>query len=173
VPEALIEDRVEAFALDRPRNGPASTALVQGREQVADALGDDLASVVLLAGHLLELRLDQALRPEGLTARQLRALRYIAVTPHVTRGELAAVLCTSRQAAGGIAQRLHAIRLIDKTGAGPGLPVAFEVTELGRQCLLRARAVVADTERAVTAQLSTSTLESFTRLLRELIVAAK
>jgi DNA-binding MarR family transcriptional regulator len=119
------------------------------------------------------LRLDQALRPEGLTARQLRALRYIAMTPDVTRVELSAALCTSRQAAGGIAQRLQANRLVDRDGAGPGLPVSFRITEPGRRCLSRARAIVVETERAVTAQLSTANLESFTALLHELIVAVK
>lgn len=134
---------------------------------------DDLAGAVVLAGHLLETRLDQALRPEGLTARQLRALRYIAATPDVTRAELAAILCTSKQAAGGIAQRLHAIRLVGRKGDGPGFPVTFRITAAGRRCLARAGAIVVDTEREVTAQLSSTSLKSFAGLLHELIVAVR
>jgi DNA-binding MarR family transcriptional regulator len=62
--------------------------------------------MLLLAGHLLETRLDQALQSCGMTTRQYRALRQIADHPEVTRVALADALSISRQAGGGLSQRM-------------------------------------------------------------------
>jgi hypothetical protein len=65
-----------------------------------------LTSMVLLVGHLLELRLDDELHPYGLTTRQYRALKFIGQNPECTRSDLAQELRISRQAAGGLSHRM-------------------------------------------------------------------
>jgi DNA-binding MarR family transcriptional regulator len=129
----------------------------------------DLTGLILLAGHLFEQRLDQALEPEGLTARQYRALQHIALNPEVTRVELAHVLRISRQASGGISQRLQKAGLIERNWQGPGLSVSFMITESGRRHLRRASPIVIDTERHILAGLSTSSAHSLVDVVHELI----
>jgi DNA-binding MarR family transcriptional regulator len=131
--------------------------------------GTDLTSHILLAGHLFEQRLDQALDAEGLTARQYRALQHISLNPEVTRVELAHVLRISRQASGGISQRLHKAGLIERNWQGPGLSISFTVTESGRQHLRRASPIVAAAERDILAGLSQSTARSLVVAVHELI----
>jgi DNA-binding MarR family transcriptional regulator len=91
------------------------------------------------------------------------------VNPHLTRVELAEVLGISRQASGGISQRLHKAGLIDRSGQGPGLPVSFTVATSGRQHLTRAAPIVTATERRILDSLRAPTATSLVAAVYELI----
>jgi DNA-binding MarR family transcriptional regulator len=129
----------------------------------------DLTDRILLAGHLFELHLDQALAEQGLTARQFRALQHIDMTPGANRVELALALRVSREAVGGIAQRLHRLGLIDRAELGPGRPVSFTITELGSRRLRDAVPLVTQTEQRILGRLSPPLGSSLPAMMKELI----
>ena len=130
---------------------------------------DSLTNLFLQAGHLLELRLDQALSAQGLTARQHRALGHIATHPYITRVELADALRVSGQAVGGLTQRMHSAGLIERISSGPGFPMSFLLTPLGQVSLRRAAPIVAATERDTVTALSTASLGSLLETVHALI----
>ncbi|HEY2205206.1 MAG TPA: MarR family winged helix-turn-helix transcriptional regulator [Pseudonocardia sp.] len=148
------------------------TSLLNHRSEPHRRELDDnsLTSTFALASHLLELRLDQALSGQGITARQYRALRHIADEPGVTRVDLASFLRITPQAAGGLSQRLHDAGLIERSLPVGGLPISFTITDQGRTQLARAAPVVMATERETLAKLPSGTVESLVGAMRELLL---
>jgi DNA-binding MarR family transcriptional regulator len=120
-------------------------------------------------GHLLELRLDRVLRPEGLTARQFCVLRAISETPNVSRASLARELHISPQAVGELTRRLAAAGLVERPEADPGRATAVRLTPNGTDCLKRSRAIVADAERDTVALLDPTTVEGLLAGVRGLL----
>ena len=120
-------------------------------------------------GHLLELRLDRVLRPEGLTARQFCVLRAIAEASNVSRASLARELHISPQAVGELTRRLAAAGLVERPEADPGRATAVRLTPNGTDCLKRSRAIVADTERETVAMLDPGTVEGLLTGVRGLL----
>jgi DNA-binding MarR family transcriptional regulator len=145
--------------------------VLPGGSGFADAVwaGSDLTSAILLAGHLMELRVDDALRARDLTVRQYRVLRHIAGHPRVTRVELAKALCISRQTAGGISQRLRNAGLIDRDSDCPGWPVHFTLTDSGRSHLDLASPLVAIAEQDILVRLPYATASVLVAVIHELI----
>src|SRR5581483_3290607 len=72
-----------------------------------------LVDTILLVGHLVEHRMEQALNGLSLTARQYQALRHVADTPGLSRGALGRRLRLSPQGAGALARRLREAGLVD------------------------------------------------------------
>jgi DNA-binding MarR family transcriptional regulator len=120
-------------------------------------------------GHLLELRLDRALRPEGLTARQFCVLRAIAETSNVSRASLARELHISPQAVGELTRRLAAAGLVERPEADPGRATAVHLTPNGTDCLKRSRAIVAETEQDTVAMLDPTTVDGLLTGIRGLL----
>jgi DNA-binding MarR family transcriptional regulator len=120
-------------------------------------------------GHLLELRLDRVLRPEGLTARQFCVLRAISETSNISRASLARELHISPQAVGELTRRLAAAGLVERPEADPGRATAVRLTPNGTDCLKRSRAIVADTERGTVALLDPDTVEGLLAGVRGLL----
>jgi DNA-binding MarR family transcriptional regulator len=125
--------------------------------------------MVLLVGHLLELRLDDELQPYGLTTRQYRALKFIGQNPECTRSDLAQELRISRQAAGGLSHRMMNTRMLDRVDAPAGYPVAYFITSLGRRMLDNATRVVAELERNLTEGPSVTSPGSLVNAMKDLI----
>ena len=120
-------------------------------------------------GHLLELRLDRVLRPEGLTARQFCVLRAIAESANVSRASLARELHISPQAVGELTRRLAAAGLVERPEADPGRATEVRLTPNGTECLKRSRAIVADTERDTVAMLDPGTVDGLLSGVRGLL----
>ena len=120
-------------------------------------------------GHLLELRLDRVLRPEGLTARQFCVLRAISEASNVSRASLARELHISPQAVGELTRRLAAAGLAERPEADPGRATAVRLTPNGTDCLKRSRAIVSETERDTVALLDPSTVEGLLAGVRGLL----
>jgi DNA-binding MarR family transcriptional regulator len=129
---------------------------------------DDLATAILMAGHLVELRLDDVLRPTDLTVRQYHALRHIGDHPGVTRPQLATALCVTRQAAGGLGQRLHRAGLIERDRHGPGGPVHFRLTAAGRRQLQLGGPIVAEAEHDILKHLPSDSACALRAVINEL-----
>ncbi|GAA5163339.1 hypothetical protein GCM10023321_50030 [Pseudonocardia eucalypti] len=104
-------------------------------------------------GHLLQVRIDQALSAEGITARQFDALEHIAADSGLHRASLARILHTSPQAAAGLTRRLHDRGLLERHFLDPWSPITFAITEAGTRCLARARPIVTAVEREVLSHL--------------------
>ncbi|HTK60951.1 MAG TPA: MarR family transcriptional regulator [Pseudonocardia sp.] len=130
---------------------------------------ESFTSEVVILGHILELRLDRALRPEGLTARQFCVLRAIADTANVSRASLARELHISPQAVGELTRRLAASGLVERPEADPGRATAVRLTPSGTDCLKRSRAIVAETERAAVSLLDPATVEGLLAGVRGLL----
>jgi len=122
-------------------------------------------------GHLLELRLDRVLRPEGLTARQFCVLRAISDAPNVSRASLARELHISPQAVGELTRRLAAAGLVERPEADPGRATAVRLTPAGTDCLKRSRAIVAETEHETVAMIDPDTVDGLLAGVRELLEA--
>lgn len=65
---------------------------------------EHLTQAISALGHLLELRIDQALSEEGITTRQFVALIHISGDSNLHRSSLARILHISPQAAAGLTQ---------------------------------------------------------------------
>lgn len=120
-------------------------------------------------GHLLELRLDRVLRPEGLTARQFCVLRAIAEASNVSRASLARELHISPQAVGELTRRLATAGFVERPEAVPGRATAVRLTPRGTDCLTRSRAIVADTEHDTVALLEPTIAEGLLTGVRDLL----
>jgi DNA-binding MarR family transcriptional regulator len=95
-------------------------------------------------GHLLEMKLNQRLAPQHLTARQLSALLHIEETPGLSRVTLANMLQITPQAAGGLARRLDERGLITRTFTELRSPMTYSLTTTGRRRLEQAKPIAED-----------------------------
>jgi DNA-binding MarR family transcriptional regulator len=100
----------------------------------ATCAGYPLAAVAVELGRLLERRMYDALRPQGITASQFMALARIVTHPGISRANLARGLQITPQATGGITAQLVAKGLVHQPPpVEPGLPTAFTATDEGRR----------------------------------------
>lgn len=116
--------------------------------QPAEPPPDGLAFELARASRLLERRVDQALRTYGLSARQLAAMTYVDRNPRLSRADLAKVLQTTPQAAGGLIQRMVDAGFVNRTYPEAGRALRLELTAEGRVALTAATSAAAAAEAA-------------------------
>jgi DNA-binding MarR family transcriptional regulator len=132
-------------------------------------MDESLTRLVTVAAHLLELRLDKALRAVGISMRQFHTLSVIASDPGVSRAELAKQLQISPQAAGGLTLRLAAAGLIERPTLRSGVPTPHRLTDAGIRRLQDATSVIAAGERGAVQSLPEASLSSIRDGLRALV----
>ena len=115
---------------------------------------EHLTQSISALGHLLELRIDQALSDEGITARQFIALVHIASDPNLHRSSLSRILHISPQVAAGLTHRLRDRGLLQRTVLDRWSPITFAITDIGLRCLARTRPIVTQVERDTLSHLS-------------------
>lgn len=143
------------------RFAPEPKPFVQGSES--------LTSLLLSAGHMLELRLDQDLHAHGLTLRQYRALRYIGENPCALRSEIADALQVSPQAVGALCRRMSTSGLVERMCRGRGHPACFMLTTLGHRTLEQTSGLIAESENEILENLSLSPSDSLVAKLTDLV----
>lgn len=98
-----------------------------------------LCEALIFLGRLLDRRLQRRLGAEGVTAGQYLVLSHVARRPGVSRAGIARAVKVTPQAVGGLTARLMSDRLLSRSGAGPGEPASFTITESGVRALDLAR----------------------------------
>ena len=116
--------------------------------RTADVRPDDhLTYTLAKVSHRLQLSLDQALHPAGLTLVQFSALAHIARSPALSSADLARLLLTTPQAVATLTRRLVAAGLIEQSKAGRGRSCTLALTDEGFHRLKRGSVLATEAER--------------------------
>ncbi|WP_329067666.1 MarR family winged helix-turn-helix transcriptional regulator [Amycolatopsis sp. NBC_01480] len=122
------------------------------------------------AQHLLGLRIDDALRPLGLSLGLWRVLREIGRTPGASASELGRTSFHTPQTVGGLLQRLQDQQLVERSSAR-GRIVENHLTRQGKKVLGQATAAVDEVIGGSLAHLDAAHIEQAGRFLTEYIAA--
>jgi DNA-binding MarR family transcriptional regulator len=125
-----------------------------------------LAALIRDFHRALQVAFDDALRPRGLTLRQVGVLATLQGTPRLSNAELARGSFMAPQSMGDLLGSLEAAGLISRhPHPAGGRMLAAELTPAGVAALHDCRAVIADTEGRLLADLPATER----RLLRDLL----
>jgi DNA-binding MarR family transcriptional regulator len=105
---------------------------------------------------VLHLRMEEALRPLGLSVSQYACLHLLTGRPGISAADLARDAFVTRQSMNALLQTLVERRLVDRprqAPAGRALPTAL--TDAGHDLLRRAEVLVAEVESRMLGGLST------------------
>lgn len=117
---------------------------------------DELISHALWqAQHVVELALDSALAPLGLSTSLVGTMTFVARQPGLSAADVARLARVKPQSAAHVVNRLVELGMIARSPHPVhGRVMRLHLTDKGRRALDRAAAAEADTERALTAGLS-------------------
>lgn len=130
----------------------------------------DLGLALKRAQHLLGLRIEDALRPMGLSVGTWAVLREVARTPGASASELGRASFHTPQTVGALLQRLQDQGLVER-GAGRGRIVENRPTPKGAELLRRATAAADDITGAALARVDATRTAQAARFLAEFIAA--
>lgn len=133
-----------------------------------DPMAKRLGYAVKRVQHALRTRVDEALRPLGLTAPQYAVLSAIELDPGISNAALARAAFVTPQTMQGIVSNLERSGLLRRT-ADPahGRILRGELTPRGRKALGQAHALVTEIEAAIVASLSPDEVVNFAMRLTE------
>jgi len=118
------------------------------------------------AQHALRTRMDEALRPLGLTAAQYAVLSAVELDAGISNASLARAAFVTPQTMHGILANLERENLlVRKADPGRGRILRSELTSRGRTALSRAHQLVTDVERAMITAIGDKQAENMTPLL--------
>ena len=129
-----------------------------------------LGYTIKLAQHALRLRVDDAIRPLGITAPQFAVLVAVDLDPGISNAALARAAFVTPQSMQGIVANLERDGLLRRS-ADPlhGRILRSALTRSGRSVLGRAHAAVAAIEERMTNSLKSAEIEQLSMLLRRCI----
>lgn len=122
------------------------------------------------AQHLLGLRIDDALRPMGLSLGLWGVLREVGRTPGASASELGRTSFHTPQTVGGLLQRLQDQGLVERN-SGRGRIVENQLTRQGAKALRKATAAVDDVISGTLAHIDAIHTGQASRFLAEYIAA--
>lgn len=122
------------------------------------------------AQHLLALRIDDTLRPMGLSLGLWRVLREVGRTPGASASELGRASFHTPQTLGGLLQRLQDQGLVERSN-GRGRIVENHLTRDGAKVLRRATAAVDDLISGTLAHLDDTHIAQANRFLTDYVAA--
>lgn len=122
------------------------------------------------AQHLLGLRVDDTLRPMGLSLGLWRVLREIGRTPGASASELGRTSFHTPQTVGGLLQRLQDLGLVERS-SGRGRIVENHLTRQGTKLLREATVAVDNVISASLAHVDASHIAQASRFLDEYVAA--
>ena len=126
--------------------------------------------MLVRVAHVLQRRMDEALAPLGLNARQFSILVYLAQTPNVTAGRLARLVLVTPQSMGELLASLVAAGLAEREVAiGRGHPMGASITRAGRAVLARAFPLVETLERETVGTLTSRETTRLNEQLHEIL----
>ncbi|GAA2183190.1 MarR family transcriptional regulator [Brooklawnia cerclae] len=129
-------------------------------------LPEELGVLIKETQAILHQRMDERLRPLGLSVAQYACLQALLDTPGITGSELARRTFVSRQSMNVLLQGLEKRGLIERSDEpGPRRERATTPTSAAVELTHRARADVAAVVGTMTGQLSTTDLDRLTALL--------
>jgi DNA-binding MarR family transcriptional regulator len=133
-----------------------------------DPMAKRLGYALKRAQHALRTRVDEALRPLGLTAPQYAVLSAIELDPGISSAALARAAFVTPQTMQGIVANLERSGLLRRT-ADPahGRILRGQLTTSGRKALRRAHARVTEIEAVMTASLSPDEVVAFASRLTQ------
>lgn len=135
-----------------------------------DAVAKELGILLKAAQAALHQRMDEALRPLGLTVSQYACLSTLRAEPGITASELARRTFVSRQSMNVLLQGLEGQRLVERTDEpGPRRERAADLTADARRLLARAESAVA----AVTARMLAGLTPAQREAMREALTASR
>jgi DNA-binding MarR family transcriptional regulator len=118
------------------------------------------------AQHALRARMDETLRPLGLTAPQYAVLSAVELDAGISNASLARAAFVTPQTMQGILANLERENLVVRTAdPGHGRILRSELTRQGRTALLRAHRLVMGVERAMITAIGDKQTEKITPLL--------
>jgi len=124
---------------DRPTPGPPPPLSV--------------AMLLILAGDTLAKRVNDRLRPHGLSLRHLGALGHLARNPQISYTELARRARVTVQSMHKTVAALVELGAVRHPPGGRGRTAALEVTERGRELLAIGTAAISDLDAELAAAL--------------------
>jgi DNA-binding MarR family transcriptional regulator len=131
---------------------------------------EELGVLVKQTQAVLHQRMDEALRPLGLSVPQYACLQALHDSPGITGSELARRTFVSRQSTNVLLRGLEARGLVERSGEpGPRRERATVLTDAAGDLLARARADVATVVETMTGGLDRTGL----RQLRALLAACR
>jgi DNA-binding MarR family transcriptional regulator len=132
----------------------------------ATTIAERLGVLIKETQALLHQRMDERLRPLGLSVPQYACLTALHDTPGITGSELARRTFVSRQSMNVLLQGLEKRGLIERSpDPGPRRERATELTPEARSLLARARTQVAGVADAMTESLPAAELRQLEALL--------
>ena len=105
--------------------------------------------------HVLQRRMDEALQPVGINARQFSVLVYLAQTPNITAGRLSRLVLVTPQSMSELLSTLVTAGLVEREApAGRGHPMGASITRAGRAVLGKAFGLVEALEQETVSSLT-------------------
>lgn len=131
-----------------------------------DPMAKRVGYILKRAQHALRTRIDEALRPLGLTASQYATLSAIELDPGISNAALARAAFVTAQTMQGIVANLERARLLRRSSdPSHGRILRSELTEKGARTLKEAHVSVAEIEAMMVKSLPLEQIESLTVLL--------
>jgi DNA-binding MarR family transcriptional regulator len=129
-----------------------------------------LGYCIKLAQHALRTRIDDAMRPLGITAPQFAVLVAVDVDPGISNASLARAAFVTPQTMQGIVANLERDGMLRRR-ADPqhGRILRSELTRRGRGLLERSYSIVADIEAKMTRSLEPEAVEALSALLQRCV----
>ncbi|WP_019137721.1 MarR family winged helix-turn-helix transcriptional regulator [Cellulomonas massiliensis] len=138
--------------------------------EIDDAVAKELGILLKATQAALHQRMDEALRPLGLTVSQYACLSTLHEEPGITASELARRTFVSRQSMNVLLQGLERQGLVERTQEpGPRRERAADLTPPARRLLARAESAVATVTSRMLAGLTPSQRDG----LREALTASR
>jgi DNA-binding MarR family transcriptional regulator len=129
-----------------------------------------LGYCIKLAQHALRIRIDDALRPLGITAPQFAVLVAVDLDPGISNAALARAAFVTPQTMQGIVANLERDGLLKRSAdPGHGRILRSELTRRGRVLLEKAHAIVAGIEARMTRSLGDKEVERLSAQLRRCV----
>jgi DNA-binding MarR family transcriptional regulator len=144
--------------------------LYQEPDMSSDGMPEPMAKrfgyAVKLAQHALRIRMDEALRPLGLTAPQYAVLSAVELDSGLSNASLARAAFVTPQTMQGILANLEREKLlVRRADPNHGRILRTRLTGLGRKALSRAHYIVSAVEGTVIAAIGAEEAEQMTPLL--------
>lgn len=130
-----------------------------------------LTYLIAKVSQKLQLTLDRALAPQGVTLTQFSALAHIARRPGISNADLAKALLITPQATATLVRRLIDAALVERPTAGPGLACNIRLSPLGLQRLQSAEEVAVAAEEQALSTVPSAEQARLTKVLRGLLAA--